>query len=114
MPHIRNLLVEPGARAYWSSKNSDGYVEVEIVVSGLVCNGICAKRVGQGLHALPGVTNVGFQPERDTFFVTAPAEIANSLAFDNIIKRQVIGLWIRRLLATIARKLEGGTSLTKS
>tara|TARA_B100000745_G_C19972394_1_gene329081 strand:- start:146 stop:463 length:318 start_codon:yes stop_codon:yes gene_type:complete len=99
-------MVEPGARAYWSLENSDGYVEGEIVVFGLVCNSICAKRVRQALKELPGVTNVGFHPEKDTFRVTAPVEIAKSLAFDNIIKRQVIGLWARRLLATIARSLK--------
>ena len=99
-------MVEPGARAYWSLENSDGYVEGEIVVFGLVCNSICAKRVRQALKELPGVTNVGFHPEKDTFRVTAPVEIANSLAFDNIIKQQVIGLWVRRLLARIARNLK--------
>ena len=106
MPHVRNLMVEPGARAYWSSEDGDGYVEGEIVVVGLVCNSICANRVGQALKALPGVTNVDFHPEKDMFQVTAPVEIANGLAFDNIIKQQVIGLWVRRLLATIARKLK--------
>ena len=99
-------MVEPGARAYWSSEDGDGYVEGEIVVVGLVCNSICAKRVGQALKALPGVTNVDFHPEKDMFQVTAPVEIANSLAFDNIIKQQVIGLWVRRLLARIARNLK--------
>lgn len=106
MPHVRNLMVEPGARAYWSLEDGDGYVEGEIVVVGLVCNSICANRVGQALKALPGVTNVGFHPEKDMFRITAPVEIANGLAFDNIIKRQVIGLWVRRLLATIARNLK--------
>ncbi len=102
MPSLRNILVNPSAEVRWLPKASDGAV-VEVQVAGLLCNAVCARRVGKALRGLPGVTEVRFQGAGDTFLVRFGDTTPPESQFHQAVRGQVVLPGLRRWLERAGR-----------
>ena len=77
--------------------------EMDVHVAGLACAGICARRTQAGLSALPGVRDVTFDPDRDTFTVRYQGNTPARGDVQAAVRAQVIAKPARKLLAWISR-----------
>ncbi len=102
MPDLRNILVNPRAVVRWPV-NADRQGTAEVYVAGLLCNVVCARRVGGALRCLPGVTEVAFHPEEDTFIVSFAGKPLDEGTFHDAVARRVLFRGVRRWLERLAK-----------
>ena len=77
--------------------------EMDVHVAGLACAGICARRTQAGLSALPGVRDVTFDPDRDTFTLRYQGAAPARGDVQAAVRAQVIAKPARKFLAWISR-----------
>ncbi len=77
--------------------------EMDVHVAGLACAGICARRTQAGLSALPGVRDVTFDPDHDTFTLRYQGNAPAHGDVQAAVRAQVIAKPARKLLAWISR-----------
>ncbi len=102
MPDLRNILVNPRATVR-RAEYAEGQGSAEVHVAGLLCNVVCAKRVGGALRRLPGVTEVSFYPKADTFIVSFAGKPLGESPIHDAVAGQVLFRGVRRWLERLAK-----------
>ena len=77
--------------------------EMDVHVAGLACAGICARRTQAGLSNLPGVRDVSFDSDHDTFTLRYQGNAPSRGDVQAAVRAQVIAKPARKLLAWISR-----------
>ncbi|MBI4203237.1 MAG: cation transporter [Chloroflexi bacterium] len=108
MPSLGNILVEPKPSVSSSTDGKEGLARVH--VTGLMCNAVCARRVGQALGRLPGVTKVQFHGASDTFTLWFDGPPVEERDLHEAVARQVLFPRLRCWLGWLGRVLSGPKS----
>ena len=113
MPRLLNLFIDPHVirrrdEALSDKSGSAGLQpaptrEMDIHVAGLACTGICVRRTQQGLETLPGVQDVRFKPDEDTFTVRYHGDVLEHDRVEKAVRQQVVAKPVRKLLDWIGR-----------
>ena len=113
MPRLLNFLIDPHVIrrrdvALSDDAGSAGLQpaptrEMDIHVAGLACTGICVRRTQQGLETLPGVQDVRFKPDEDTFTVRYHGDVLEHDRVEKAVRQQVVAKPVRKLLDWIGR-----------
>ena len=69
-----------------------------VLVEGLVCDSVCARRARRGLEDLPGVTQVRHLPGSDRFVVEYQGAPLDPYRVQAAVLSQVVALWLRARL----------------
>ncbi len=113
MPRLLNFFIDPHVifRRDETLEDKTGSAglqpaptrELELHVTGLACTGICVRRTREGLAALPGVHDISFDPNGDTFTVRYQGDALAHGDVQDAMRGKVVARPVRKLLDWISR-----------
>ena len=113
MPRLLNLFIDPHVirrrdEALSDKSGSAGLQpaptrEMEIRVAGLACNTFCVRRTREGLATLPGVQDVSYDSNDDSFTLRYQGDALEMSSVQSVVRQQVVAKPARKLLGWIGR-----------
>ena len=113
MPRLLNLFIDPHVirrrdEALSDKSGSAGLQpaptrEMDIHVAGLACNTFCVRRTREGLATLPGVQDVSFNSNDDSFTLRYQGEALEMSSVQSVVRQKVVAKPVRKLLDWIGR-----------